>query len=120
MLKHIKSEENKKLIYKSTRNSLLKKIPVVGIGVGTYLTIKRILKHDGAIISPSELLSGALSSLNKGIGTFYSFCIDLALYQYDRAELNYSKGFSSKTVYQKPKQLNFATLISNLKIKKGR
>ena len=80
MLKHIKSEENKKLIYKSVRNSLLKKIPLAGIGVGTYLAIKRILKHDGAIISSSELLSGALSSLNKGIGAFYSFCIDNLFY----------------------------------------
>lgn len=120
LLKHIKSEENKKLIYKSARNSLLKKIPLAGIGVGTYLAIKRILKHDGAIISSSELLSGALSSLNKGIGAFYSFCIDLALYQYDRAELNCSKGFSSKIVYKAPKQSKFATFISSLKIKKGR
>ena len=119
LLKHIKKKEKTKLIQTSLRNSALKKVPILGIGVGAYLGIKRLLQKDN-ILAGAEFFSGALSTMSKEYGLIYGFGIDFTIYCYDNLYIDVSKGFASDVIYKKAQEQKFDTLLKQLKIKKER
>ena len=97
--KHCKGQEKSKLISKSIKNSLLKKIPIIGIGIGAYLGIKRVIQNKKSIaIAPYEVLSGLFSSMDNGMGGIFSFGIDAVIYKYDEKQLKKSNVFVNDTI----------------------
>ena len=68
-------EEKKRIRKYNLTTSLLKKIPIVGVGVGIYGAIKRKMLNEPYHMIQNEITSGILS-LAVGTGTMFSFAID--------------------------------------------
>lgn len=100
--KHCLHLQETELLFENTRNSVLKRLPVIGIGVGVYLATKRYFQNKNDFsLSMYELSSGLASSTDCGIGSVAGFVIDAFLHQQDKDKLKNSNNFSNNVVYRK-------------------
>ena len=100
--KHCKAKIKGNLLEKNIKNSLLKRVPFIGFGVGFYLALKRIYENKSEFhIASYEFSSGALSTMDLGIGSFVGFMFDAFMHKYDEAHLDTTRSLCNNAVYKK-------------------